>query len=326
MRILNNGLAAIFFVAALAVPQTPLAQQAGKLHRVGVLVTGARSEAAENRWRNALQQRRYVDGQNVALQFVWAEERAERLTALATELVRSNVEVILTSSTQAGVAAKKVTNTVPIVTMSGDPVGAGLAQSIARPGGNVTGVYLPFPDLAAKRVQLLKEIAPGLQSVAMVFNPGNHASITQLRSAEAAAGALGITVYPMELRTQADIDSVIEATLARKAGGLVVVQDSVTFAAAKRLAQLTGTHRIPASHAYSQFPDAGGLMSYGVNLLAVYALAASYADRLLKGAKAAELPMEQPDKFEMVINLKTAKALGLTVPAPLRVRADRVID
>jgi putative ABC transport system substrate-binding protein len=325
MRMLRIALGLVFLFSVAVFPQA-FAQQSGKLHRVGILVTGARSDAVENRWRNALRQWGYVEGQNVVLQFLWAEERPERLPVLTAELVRSNVEVILTASTQAVVAAKKVTNTAPIVTMSGDPVGAGLAASIARPGGNVTGVFLPFAELAAKRVQLLKEIVPELRSVAIVFNPGNHASVTQLRSAETAARALSLTVHPMELRTQADIDSVVDATLAKKAGGLVIVQDSVAMAAAGKLAHLMAKHRIPASHAYSQFVDAGGLMSYGVNLLVVYTLAASYADRLLKGAKAAELPMEQPDRFEMVINLKTAKALGLDIPPQLRLRADRIVD
>lgn len=313
-------------IAAVALPQAASAQQASKVHRVGVLVTGARDAAIENRWRNALQQRNYVEGRNLTLRFQWADERPERLPDLTDELVRSKVALILTVSTQAAVAAKKVTTTVPIVTMSADPVGAGLAASIARPGGNVTGVYLPFPDLAAKRVQLLNEVVPGLKSVALVFNPDNHGAVTQLHSAEAAARALGMSVYPMELRTQADVDSVVEATVAKKSGGLIVVQDPVTFAAAAKLAHLMARHRIPATHAYSQFADAGGLMSYGFNLLAVYALAASYAERLLGGAQAAELAMEQPDKFEMVINLRTAKALGLTVPSPLLLRADRVIE
>jgi putative ABC transport system substrate-binding protein len=326
MRFVRIALRNALFVAVLAVPTVVTAQQAEKLRRVGVLNDGTRREAVENRVRNALRQWGYAEGQNLVLHFAWADERPERLPGLTAELVRSNVEVILATSTQSVVAAKRITATVPIVTMSGDPVGAGLAASLARPGGNVTGVFLPFADLAAKRLQLLKEIVPGLESVVMVFNPGNPASVTQLRGAEAAARALGITAHPLELRTQADIESVVDATVARKVGGVIVIQDPVTFRAAVKLAQMLARHRLPASHAYSEFVDAGGLVSYGVSLSSVYGLAAGYIDRLLKGAKAAELPMEQPTKFELVINLKTAKALGLTVPSSLLLRADRTVD
>jgi putative tryptophan/tyrosine transport system substrate-binding protein len=296
-----------------------------KVHRVGVLSDTARRETTESRWRNALRQLGYVEGENLALLFVWADERLERFPGLVAELVRSSVEIILTVSTPAAMAAKQVTTTIPIVTMSAQPVAAGLVASLARPGGNVTGVFLPHADIAVKRLQLLKEIVPTLDSVAIVSNPENSGTVAQADRANAAARQLGIAAHIFELRAQADVEPVMAAIVAKRVPGLVVMQDPIVCAAVGKLAVLAAKHRLPASYPYTEFSDAGGLLSYGVSLSGMFAMAAEYADKLLKGAKASELPMRQPTKTEMVINLKTAKAMGITIPQGVLNQADEVI-
>jgi putative tryptophan/tyrosine transport system substrate-binding protein len=297
-----------------------------KVHRVGVLSDTARREATESRWRNALRQLGYVEGENLELLFVWADERLERFPGLLAELMRSKVEIILTVSTPAAMAAKQATTTIPIVTMSAEPVAAGLVASLARPGGNVTGVFVPHADIAAERLQLLKEIVPGLDSVAIVSNPENSGTVAQENRAKAAAGQLGVTAHIFELRTQADVEPVMAAIVAKRAPGLVVMQDPIVCAAVGKLAALAAKHRLPAAYPYTEFSDAGGLISYGLSLSGMYAVAADYADKLLKGAKPSELPMQQPTKTEMVINLKTAKAMGITIPQGVLNRADEVIQ
>lgn len=302
------------------------AQQVRKVHRVGVLSDTARRETTESRWRDALRQLGYVEGENLELLFVWADERFERFPGLLAELMRSKVEIILTISTPAAMAAKQATTTIPIVTMSAEPVAAGLVASLARPGGNVTGVFLPHADIAAKRLQLLQEIVPGLDSVAIVFNPENSGAVPQLNSAKTAARQLAITTHIFELRAQADVEPVMAAIVAKRAQGLVVMQDPIVCAAVGKLAALAAKHRLPASYPYTEFSDAGGLLSYGVSLSGMFAMAADYADKLLKGTKPSELPMQQPTKTEMVINLKTAKAMGITIPQGVLNRADEVIQ
>jgi putative ABC transport system substrate-binding protein len=301
-----------------------VSQQVRKVHRVGVLSDTARREATESRWRDALRQLGYVEGENLELLFVWADERFERFPGLLAELMRSNVEIILTISTPAAMAAKQATTTIPIVTMSAQPVAAGLVASLARPGGNVTGVFLPHADMAAKRLQLLKEIVPGLDSVAIVSNPENSATVAQADRAKAAARELDITAQVFELRALADVEPVMAAIVAKRAPGLVVMQDPIVCAAVGKLAALAAKHRLPASYPYTEFVD--GLLSYGVSLSGMFAMAADYADKLLKGAKPSELPMRQPRKTEMVINLKTAKAMGITIPQGVLARADEVIQ
>ena len=297
-----------------------------KVHRVGVLSDTARREATESRWRNALRQPGYVEGENLALVFAWADERFERYPGLVAELIRSNVEIILTISTPAAMAAKQVTTTIPIVTMSAEPVAAGLVASLARPGGNVTGVFVQHADMAAKRLQLLKEIVPGLDSVAIVSNPGNSGTVAQENRAKAAARELGITAHTFALRTRADVEPVMAEIVAKRAPGLVVMQDPIVCAAVGKLAALAAKHRLPAAYPYTEFADAGGLISYGLSLSGMFEMAADFADKLLKGAKPSELPMRQPAKTEMVINLRTAKAMGITIPQGVLNRADEVIQ
>lgn len=296
-----------------------------KVHRVGVLSDTARREATESRWRNALRQLGYVEGENLELLFVWADERFERFPGLLAELIRSKVELILTISTPAAKAAKQATTTIPIVTMSAEPVAAGLVASLARPGGNVTGVFVPHADMSVERLRLLKEIVPELESVAIVSNPENSGTVAQENRTKAAARELGITAHVFELRTQADVEPVMAAIVAKRAPGLVLMQDPIVCAAAGELAQLAARHRLPASYPYTEFSAAGGLISYGLNLSGMFEVAADQADKLLRGAKPSELAMQKPTKTEMVINLKTAKALGITIPQGVLKRADEVI-
>jgi putative ABC transport system substrate-binding protein len=294
-----------------------------KVHRVGVLSDTARREATESRWRDALRQRGYVEGKNLELLFVWADERFERIPGLVAELLRWKADIILTVSTPAAKAVKQATTTVPVVTMSADPVAAGLAVSLERPGGNVTGVFVAHAEIAVQRLQLLKEIVPGLDSVAIVSNPENSGTVAQANRTKAAARELGITSRIFELRTQADVEPVMAAIVAERAPGMVVMQDPIVCAAVGKLAALAARPRLPAAYPYTEFSD--GLISYGLSLSGMYEAAAGYADKLLKGAKPSELPMQQPTKTEMLINLKTAKAIGIAIPQAVRDRADEVI-
>jgi putative ABC transport system substrate-binding protein len=266
-----------------------------------------------------------VDGQNATFVFRAAEENFDLLPKLASELVQQKVEIILTHSTPPAVIARRVTTTIPIVTISSDPVGAGLARSLASPGGNVTGVFLPLTELAAKRLQLLKEAVPTLGSVGILWNLNNAPARLQAQAAEAAARSLAIKSHMLEVRDHGDLKGVFEVLVSRRAGGLVVMQDPIMFAASKELAVRCIRDRLPASHAYREFVDAGGLMSYGFTMNGLFEAAAGYADKILKGSEASDLPMEQPTRFEMVINLKTAKAMGLEIPEALLVRADDVL-
>jgi putative ABC transport system substrate-binding protein len=305
------------------VPLWANAQDAARVYRIGVLTE--LSEQRAELWRDVLQKRGYLEGQNAIFVFRAAEEKFDLLPKLATELIQERVDIILTYSTPPAVIAKRVTTTIPIVTISSDPVGAGLVRSLASPGGNVTGVFVPLTELAAKRLQLLKEAVPGLGSVGILWNPNNPPARLQAEAAEAAARSLGIRTHFLEARTHGDLNGVVEILSARRVGGLVVMQDPIMFAASRDLAALCTRHRVPASHAYREFVDAGGLMSYGFTMTGLFEAAAEYADRILKGAKASDLPMEQPTRFEMVINLRTAKALRLEVPESLLVRADEVL-
>jgi ABC-type uncharacterized transport system substrate-binding protein len=319
-RALVIGAATVFATSTFVEGQQPR-----KLWRIGVLSELSQSDALEGYWRNALKHRGYVEGENAILTFRFASG-VEALPALATALVQWKPDVILTGSTPPAVAAKRATATVPIITISAEPVRAGLAASLAHPGGNVTGVFVPLEELGTKRLQLLREVVPDLPSVAILWNPGNQAAKLQLESVQAAARTLHIATYAVELRSQGEIDAAFTVVLSRGPRALVVIQDPVTRRASGRIAEMTATHRLPASHAYREFADLGGLMSYGANLVELFNAAAVYADRVLKGAKPEALPMEQPTRFEFVINLKTARALNLTIPPSLLLRADQVIE
>lgn len=319
--------ARVVILALLIASLTPLAARAqdeGRVYRIGVLLEVGGKEPVET-WRTVLAKRGYVEGKNATFSVRSAGGKVDLLPKLAQELVKEEVDIILTTGTPPAVAAKQATTTIPIVTMSSDPVGAGLIESLARPGANVTGVFLLLPDLAAKRLQLLKETVPDLRSVVVLWNPNNQPARTQLEAVEAAARSLGIKSYAIEVGSPNDLKPALQKIASRHADGLVIIADPVTLTLMRELAQFSNQNRIPATHAYRQFVDAGGLMSYGFSRSGLFETAAGYADKILKGARPENLPMELPTRVEFVINLNAAKALHLKIPEAVLVRADELV-
>jgi putative ABC transport system substrate-binding protein len=270
----------------------------------------------------------YVDGQNIAIEPRWAEGQYDRYPALAADLVRSKVDVIVAQGGTATQAAQQATRTIPIVMMFViDPVGIGLVASLARPGGNLTGTSFMGPDLVGKQLQLLKEVVPNVSRVALLLHPANPGSAPILREAEAAARNLGVRLQTLEARSPQEIDSAFAAMTRERAGALLIFPDPFFGIQRRQIAELAAKRRLPAIHGGTpDYAEAGGLMVYSPNLLDLVRRAATYVDKILKGAKPADLPVEQPTKFELIINLRAAKAIGLTIPPSLLRRADQVID
>jgi putative ABC transport system substrate-binding protein len=314
-------------VAAVVVcaPGAARAQPEARTYRIGILTETRVEDVPQRYWQAAMRKRGYIDGKNATFEVRGAAEKFDLLPKLAAELVQSKVDIILTSSTPPAVAAKQVTSMIPIVTLSADPIGADLVKSLAQPGGNVTGVYVPIVDMAAKRLQLLKEAVPGLTSVAILWNPRNSTARLQAKATEAAAHSLSLTTFSVEVSTQSDLDTALKLLHAKRPGGFVVMQDPVMWVAAKKLAEFALKNQLAGFHPSRVFADEGGLMSYGVGLDDLWDAGAAYADKILKGAKPADLPMEQPSRYEFVINLKTAKHLGITIPESILLRADELI-
>jgi putative tryptophan/tyrosine transport system substrate-binding protein len=296
--------------------------------RIGVLTLAvASSTPLAEAFRQGLREHGFVDGQNIVLEFRFAAGRTDRLPALAAELVRLNVDVIVTESNAAALAAKHATQTVPIVmAIAGDPVKAGVVDNLARPGGNITGLTLIHPDLSGKRLQLLKEAVPRVGLVAVIWNPTSPASVELLRETEAAARSLNLKVHAIEVRAPADLDAAFKAVTDTSSSALFVIPDGIFDYNRTRIVEFAMKSHLPGVFPSQAFAEAGGLMSYGPQLAANLRRAAAFVDKVLKGANPADLPIEQPTKFELVINLKTAKALGLTVPQSLLLRADEVIQ
>ena len=320
----------LFAVAVLAGPLDGEAQQATNLPLIGFLLPGPSSDPGVPRvlqaFRQGLREQGYVEGQNMAIEFRWAEGQLDRLPALAAELVRLKVSVIVTGSPQAIQAAKQATETIPIVMgAASDPVAAGFIASLARPGGNVTGVSLMTADLVGKQLELLKELLPKISRVALLGNPANSNYAQGLRQAQDAARAFGVRLQPREARDLSDIDGAFAAITTQGSGAVIVLVDTVLLRYRTRIADHAIRRRLPTAFGYREFAEAGGLLAYGPSLSDGYRQAATYAGKILRGAKAADLPVEQPTKFELAINLKTAKVLGLTIPQSLLVRADEVI-
>src|SRR5215475_6908086 len=315
---------------------TANAQQAKKMYRIGVLSEGLAPTAGaaggprplfgEDTWRTAFRHRGYVEGQNIIFEFRHAGEHFERLPELADELARAKVDVIIAITTPTALAAKRMTGTTPIIAISADPIRANLVASLARPGGNVTGLFVPWSDLSAKGLQLLRDAVPDLDKVAILWNPLNQTAHVGSQYVENAAKTLGITTQRIEMRRQEDLDQISKTITATRVRGLIVVLDLVTVRAAPSIAQLAAKHRLPGFHAYREFADAGGLMSYGFTAPGLAQAAVEYADKVLRGARPVDLPMEQPMRNEFVINLKTAKTLGLKIPPTLLGRASGVIE
>jgi putative ABC transport system substrate-binding protein len=269
----------------------------------------------------------WVEGKNVVFEHRYADNRLERLPGLAADLVRLKVDVIAAAGTLAPLAAKQASSTIPIVmTAAGDPLGSGLIASLARPGGNVTGMSLMAPDLGGKRLELLKEVLPRLARVAVLWNAANPYSALVFKETQAAGRTLGIEVQSLEVRAPDDFDGAFEAARRQRPDALITVEDPLTVTYRQRVADFTAEQQLPSLHGVREFAAAGGLMSYGASLADLFQRAAGYVDKILRGAKPADLPVQQPSKFELVINLKTAKALGLTVPLTLQASAEEVIE
>jgi len=317
---------------ALAAPIVVEAQQAEKVARVGYLNPGFASEPQRQRrheaFRQALRDLGYVEGQNITIESRWAEGKYDRYPALAADLVRLKVDVIVAQSGEATQATQRVTKTIPIVmSLVMDPVGSGIVASLAHPGGNVTGTSFMAPDLVGKQLELIREVVPNISRVALLRHPTNAASATYTRGAEAAAQILGVRLQALDARTPQEIDSAFGAITRERAGALMIFPDAFFVTQRIQIAELAAKTRLPAIHGgTSEYAVAGGLMGYSPNPLELERRAATYVDKILKGAKPANLPVEQPTKFEMVINLKPAKALGLTIPPSVLARADQVIE
>jgi putative ABC transport system substrate-binding protein len=315
----------------LAAPLAAEAQPAGKVWRIGLLDYGSPDPARLAWWRafqDRLRELGYAEGQNVVFQPRWGNGQVSRLQGLVTELVAAKVDILVTAGNPATLAAKQVTSSIPIVTATGpDPVELGLVASLARPGGNVTGVTSISSELSAKRLGLLKELIPQVSRMAALWDRAARGSALNVRDTEVAARSLGIALQSVAVRPDPrDYDAAFVAMKRAGAGAVIVVQSSAFFASRQRIADLALTHRLPSVVGSKEWAEAGGLISYGADFPDLFRRAAVFVDKILKGAKPADLPMEQPSKFELVINLKTAKALGLTIPPSLLGRADEVIQ
>jgi putative ABC transport system substrate-binding protein len=313
-------------VAVFAAPGVVEAQQTRKVPRIGVLNIAPRSGGFFDALDQRLRELGHVEGQTVAIEFRTAEGRVEKLAGLATELVGLKVDVIVTPTEPAARAAKEATSTIPIV-MAGinyDPIALGYVATLARPGGNVTGVFFRHIELTAKRLELFKEMVPTVKRVAVMADP---LTIDQLRAVEAANTRMHFRLQPLELRhSPYDFRSAFGVAMRSHAEALFVLESSPIFRERMQITQLALKNRLPTSFAFREYVEAGGLMAYGASFVDMAGLAAVYVDKILKGAKPADLPMEQPTKFELVINLKTAKALGLTIPPSILARADHIIE
>jgi len=329
------GATAVFVVAlALSMSAVPLvadAQQPGKVVRIGVLANTPPTtpEVARNweAFRHGLGEYGWVEGQNLVIEYRWAEGQAQRFPALAAEVVSLKPDLIVAATTLGVQAAKQATSTIPIVMIYvTEPVGAGLVASLAHPGGNITGpLFNVGRDIVGKHLQLLKEAVPTLARVGVIMYPDSY-SAAYLRAAQGAAPMLGVTLHVVEVQRPTELEGAFAAMTRERAGAFLVLPHPFTFTHAGRIVALAAQSQLPAVYPYRESVEAGGLMAYGANAPDMFRHAATYVDKILKGTKPADLPVEQPTKFELVINLKTAKALGLTIPQSVLIRADEVIQ
>jgi putative tryptophan/tyrosine transport system substrate-binding protein len=316
---------ATFLIAPLA---GEAQHQMEKVWRIGLLRTQSRDtpDSAADGLRQGLRELGYIDGHNVVLKYRWAGGRPDRLPTLARELVRAGVDIIVTGGEQATQALVQATGTIPIVMgASNDPVRAGVVASLAQPGGNVTGMTVQAPELSGKRLQLLKDVLPRLSRVAVLSNPAYPGTVLDLAETRSAAQEVGLTMQNIEVRRAEDLNAALAAAR-EQADALILLGDPFFTAHRERIVDLALKQRLPAMYYWKEFVQAGGLASYGPSLHDLYRRAATHVDKILRGARPADLPVEQPTKFELVINLKTAKALGLTIAPSLLLRADQVIE
>jgi putative ABC transport system substrate-binding protein len=315
-------------VILLAVAVVAQAQLPARILRIGILIntTASLQSTQVEAFRRRLRELGYVEGKNILIEYRYAEGKLERLPDLAAELVRLKVDVIVASAPRAVFAAKNASATIPIVfAVATDPVGLGLVSSLARPGGNITGLSLMAPDLDGKRLELLKEAFPKVARVAFLWFPGGPTGNLALTDMEAVANALGVKLQSLEVRSLNDFESAFGRAKREGAQALITTPHSLITTQQRQVLEFAAKNRLPAMYPASEFVEAGGLMSYGSNYADLWRRAADFVDKILKGAKPADLPVEQPIKFEFMINLKTAKALGLTIPPNVLARADRVI-
>jgi putative ABC transport system substrate-binding protein len=323
------GLAVVLTLSLALAPIAAEAQQAGKVYRIGVLETmSARLNTANlNAFRQGLRELGYVEGRDFVIEYRSADGRPERFPGLATELVDLKVDLIVTRGTPAVLAAEKATGSIPIVmATSADPTRFGVVSSLARPGGNVTGLSTVAVELAGKRLELLKEAIPRIARIALLANMSSPAILSQWRQIEGAARSLGLEPQLLDVRASADFARAFDTAIKQRADAIIVSNDTLTQTNLRRIVDLSAKHRLPSIFSSREYVDAGGLMAYGPNFTELYRRAATYVDKILKGAKPADLPIEQPTKFELVINMQTAKALGLTIPQTILLQADQVIE
>ena len=320
------GIALCAMLFTLSLPAQ--AQQAAGIPRIGILIPSSASFLSTRReaFHRRLRELGYVEGKNIVIEYRYAEGKPERLPDLVAELVRLKVDIIVTAGPGATLAAKKASGTIPIVfAAANDPVGTGLVSSLARPGGNITGLSTMTPDLDGKRLELLKEAFPKVARVAFLWESGGTRGNQTLTDMEAPAKALGLKLQSLPVRSLDDFDSAFARAKRDGAQALITTTGSLINTQQRRVLDLAAKNRLPAIYHYSEFVEAGGLMSYAPNQADLWRRAADFVDKILKGAKPADLPVEQPTKFELVINLKTAKQIGLTIPQRVLARADRVI-
>jgi putative ABC transport system substrate-binding protein len=331
MRAFTSGLVVAlvlgFFLAAPIVE----AQPSSKVFRIGTLMPGSRPALPDwkQRWplTEGLRELGWIEGQNILIEDRWAEGKTIRFPELAAELVRLNVDLIVTGSWPAAVAAKQATTTIPIVIYgAGDPVGTGLVQSLARPGGNITGVAGLETELSAKQLELLKETVPKLSRVAVLWNSADGGMTLMFRQIQTAARTLGVSVRPLGVEEPGDFDQAFTAMIQERPDALVVISDPLVTVNQKRIVDFAAKNRLPAMYTRRDYVDSGGLISYASTPRETFRRVAAHVDKILRGAKPADLPVEQPTRFELVVNLKTAKALGLTLPQSMLIRADELIQ
>jgi len=316
-------------VSLLAAPLAAEAQSAGKAWRVGFV--GAETLSTNRHFLDAfrlgMREQGYVEGQTLSIEDRWAEGKNERFRDLTAELIRLPVDVIVTFSTSGALAAKDLTRSVPIIFIAVDPVGSGIVSNLARPGGNVTGLSINLGDeFATKWLQLLGEVVPRLSRVAIVWNPTNRSHASFLKAMQASTRPAGTKLLPQGVSNPDQLESAFQVMATGKAQALIALPDPLTVRYRARIVELAAKYRLPAIYGFREFADAGGLMAYGSNLPALSKRAAVYVDKIFRGAKPGDLPVEQATQFEFVINLKTAKALGLTIPQSLLIRADTIIE
>ena len=327
--IFGKGIAAAIAIGSLAAPLAAMGQPASGMHRIGFVNSGPAGPNAVNfaAFRSGLAELGYVEGRNIAIEVRWGDQNVDRLPDIVKEILNTKPEVIVsTGGAVTARAVKAATSTVPVVFITGNPVAEGIVKSLARPGGNATGFALLAGDLEAKRLEILQQMLPRAKRIAVIWNPTQPYVEAIYKSTEEAAGRLGMTLLASKARNRAELEQAFVEVASAKADALFVIADPVLGFERARIVEFASSNRLSGIYFWREFAEIGGLASYGTNLAAVYHRSASYVDQILKGAKPGDLPIQQPTTFEFIINLKTAKALGITIPQAVRQRADEVIE